>query len=536
MRTLLKIIGIDLFLILVLAISLFSNNLQINNISLEDQNVSGHYCFVEFDIAWNNSWNTAAIPQNHDAAWVFIKYRVAGGDWLHATLHSSGYSAPSGSTIDIPQDSVGAFIYRSTYGYGANDWNNARLRWDYGHDGVADDAPVEVVVLGIEMVYIPQGAFYLGDGSNTNDRFHVGDDSTEPYLVNGNTIRLSIGCDTCLYAAGQISGSGTNLQSAYPTGYNAFYAMKYEVSQKQYVDFLNSLNRTQQNTRTATDISAHTTITHFWVMSVTTSQVNRNGIRCDDDLPVITVPVTFYCDYNDNETPNELGDGLNIVCNHLNWTDIAAYADWAGLRPMTELEYEEMCRGPNSPVDGEYAWGTTNVHGSLYGFAGDGTGSELIVSMATNTGNMANGVRTTEMVLRCGIFAASSVNHSRQETGAGYYGVMELSGSCKEMTVTIGNIAGRSFTGLHGDGSLDGVGNGNVGYWPGINGNSDNGIANGPYTTSGISNSAGSGSRGGDVDDLLNECRVSNREYARNYTGNWARHKGNGGRLVRTAP
>jgi len=40
--------------------------------------------------------------------------------------------------------------------------------------------------------------------------------------------------------------------------------------------------------------------------------------------------------------------------------------------------------------------------------------------------------------LRCGILAASSVNHTRQETGAGYMGVMELSGNMSERVVHIG--------------------------------------------------------------------------------------------------
>ena len=41
--------------------------------------------------------------------------------------------------------------------------------------------------------------------------------------------------------------------------------------------------------------------------------------------------------------------------------NLCTYLDWAGLRPMTELEYEKICRGPSAPVAGEYAWGSTTI-------------------------------------------------------------------------------------------------------------------------------------------------------------------------------
>jgi len=38
------------------------------------------------------------------------------------------------------------------------------------------------------------------------------------------------------------------------------------------------------------------------------------------------------------------------ACNLLSWWDGAKFAAWAGLRPMSELEYEKACRGPLKPV------------------------------------------------------------------------------------------------------------------------------------------------------------------------------------------
>ena len=41
---------------------------------------------------------------------------------------------------------------------------------------------------------------------------------------------------------------------------------------------------------------------------------------------------------------NSPNDGLYIPL-HISWSDMSAYLDWSGLRPMTELEYEKACRG-----------------------------------------------------------------------------------------------------------------------------------------------------------------------------------------------
>ena len=55
---------------------------------------------------------------------------------------------------------------------------------------------------------------------------------------------------------------------------------------------------------------------------------------------------------------------------------------------------------------------------------------------------------------------------TRVGTGAGYYGMLELSGNLWERSVTVGNATGRSFTGQHGNGVLDGNGDADVTGWP----------------------------------------------------------------------
>ena len=155
------------------AASVQANNLAISNVSLTGQDTANDFILVQFDISWENSWRiSGGDPNNWDAAWVFVKYRIAGGDWRHATLHTSGHTAPAGSTIDTPGDGTGIFIYRSADGTGMVTFNSVQLRWNYGADGLADnETDVEVQVLGIEMVYVPQGEFAAGSGGTGTDEF-----------------------------------------------------------------------------------------------------------------------------------------------------------------------------------------------------------------------------------------------------------------------------------------------------------------------------------------------------------------------------
>jgi hypothetical protein len=214
--------------------------------------------------------------------------------------------------------------------------------------------------------------------------------------------------------------------------------------------------------------------------------------------------------------------------------DLASYLDWAALRPITELEFEKACRGPNVPVGNEYAWGNTNIHTSAYTLAQEYLPDEYISNTGTYTGNCAY-ISTMVPPVRCGIFAASSTNHSRQETGATYYGIMEMSGNMTEPIVTCGNAAGQSFTGKHGNGSLDSLGNANQDFWPGINGNAESSTANTAYLGStGVSHAAGSGYKGGCIFCNANICEISDRNgvsvliiYRLSYYG---------GRGCRTAP
>ena len=222
-----------------------ANNIAVANVSLTDQVAASHYCNIKFDISWDNSWRTSAVPNNWDAAWVFVKYRVSGGEWHHATQNLTGFTAPSGSTFTASPDGKGVFIYRSSDGSGTNTWTNAKIRWNYGTDGVADDALMDIRVYAIEMVYIPEGSYYLGDGNGTSESFgsfHTGTTNSSAHITASllgdiRTDNSGNGDDSQLYTNGigidgdngiDVNDDGVIDNATFPTGYGAFYIMKYE--------------------------------------------------------------------------------------------------------------------------------------------------------------------------------------------------------------------------------------------------------------------------------------------------------------------
>src|SRR5208283_4202281 len=111
-----------------------------------------------------------------------------------------------------------------------------------------------------------------------------------------------------------------------------------------------------------TGLAGPTLPTNTYVMSATagaSSAPSRNGIVVTGLPAVITSPMTFGCKLSGSA--NGSTDGEWIAMNYSYWLDAAAYAAWAGLRPYTELEYEKAARGPITPVNGEYAWGSTGI-------------------------------------------------------------------------------------------------------------------------------------------------------------------------------
>ncbi len=527
-----------LFLLGVLVVAFaqlaYANNVQVSNITLTGQDVNNNFTYVQFDLSWENSWRTTSAPGNWDAVWVFVKYKAQDGLWKTAYLSTTAtdhlvtsdggvtptFSVGTTSISGTPRG-IGVFIYRSADGSGDINWQGVKLKWLYGDNGLGDDAAVEVKVFAIEMVYIPQGTFSVGDPSGSAgpaNCFYTYGTGGAYTISSENAINVGTTSGYLYYDqdntdAGDQTGP---IPAEFPKGYQGFYIMKYEISQEQYVAFLNTLTRTQQNNHTETDISG-TSITNVYVMTNTSSMLYRNGIRCDATLPSVG-PVNFYLDYNGNGTGNEADDGQNIACNYLNWNDALAFADWAGLRPMTELEFEKAARGILPAISGEYAWGDTSLANAAYALGLEGQAGEWIsTNYGVNKGNAAYSTTYNGGPLRCGIFADNTSNNGRVTAGASYYGVMELSGNLQERVVHVGSTTSRAFQGSHGDGELDASGYATNTDWS-------------PGNGAGIE-----GWRGGDYSSGSSYLQTADRSVATETFGT-TRLRWKGFRAVRTAP
>lgn len=443
----------------------YPNNLTVQQISLASIDLVNDEADIQFDLAWDHSWRDI---ENWDAAWVFVKYRLVGsmGPWLHATLAASGHSTPTGASLDVSSDGKGAFVYRSANGSGTASFAGVVLRWDYGADGVSDGAGIEIAVQGIEMVYVPSGSYWLGDGENRGGsqvfgNFEAGTTGAAFQVTSENAITLGGGGvgslgnnnEANMYCCGgQLNGAADDfndattqtLPAAFPKGFDAFYCMKYELTQSQYIDFMNMLSATQA--------ARHDSTGHF------VGSAN---------------PFSFYRYGLSGSHPNFTTSHPDAPVVYMSWVFAAAYADWAGLRPMTEMEFEKACRGPNVPVIGEYPWGTAGIDLSddltlsNIGAANEAINTGYTVHATNGNCHVRAGSQTLQVMTRVGIFAAHASNTGRVTSGATYWGIMDMGGNAWERCVSVGHPQGRAFTGNHGDGVLNGNGFANQPSWPG---------------------------------------------------------------------
>jgi formylglycine-generating enzyme required for sulfatase activity len=380
-----------------------------------------------------------------------------------------------------------------------------QLRWNYGSNGIADGQAVDINVFAVEMVLVPGGSFQVGDGTTTSvqGQFRNGSTNTPLTIISEAALTLGGSANGNLAnnnSSGMITADDFNnttsqlLPAAFPKGFNAFYCMKYEISQQQWIDFFNVLDNTQKTNRDLTGGTYNAT------GKASDAVTNRNNIS-----------------WSSGDATLNGGTFGNVACNFLSWMDGAAFADWASLRPMTELEFEKACRGTLTPVVDEFAWGTASITGAT-GISNSGANNEVASNAGANAVFFNNA--SVQGPLRVGSFATAS--STREQAGASYYGIMELSGNLWERTVSVGNAIGRNFTApIHGNGLLTSDGFCDISTWPG-------------FVTDKVSDATGAGFRGGLWMETYFDLRVSSRRFASLF--NSARNNRSGFRAVRSVP
>ena len=419
--------------IAIAAISMFAINTQANNLKITGTSVDTAAGEITFNIKWDNSWKTNIAPANYDAVWVFVKYQdCADKLWRHANLSPTSANHTAGGTIlkiDGVTDGKGAFIYRKINGGGNIATTSIKLKMNIAA-GNYDNYNFKV--MGVEMVNIPQEtSYWIGDGASTG--------AFTQYEITGNG---SI-------SSGSI-GTGNSAPAAFPKGWTSFYTMKYEASQEQYVEFLNTLTYEQQVRRSVASPDSPTATFAFY-------NSNRNGIKIKVPGSNASAPAVYGMDLTPGDF-DDLNDGQNIAMNHLSYGDITAYLDWAALRPMTEIEYEKISRGPIAPVASEYAWGTTALaQVTAAGMINEKLANEGYnsvtngrASYGNNSGNTPTGFNGPT---KGGLTATNA--SARASASAAYYGAMEMSGNVLELTISAKTTGGSTYTGVLGDGELE---------------------------------------------------------------------------------
>jgi hypothetical protein len=310
-----KLLLLTLFFLV--ATQMKANNMLVKNVTTMGNNATNKTIQVQFDMSWDNSWRDGI---NWDAAWVFMKYKDANGLWQHVQLNTTGFANGTGTanTIQVGSDKVGAFVYRSGTGTGTFSSTSMQLQWNYGLSGLTSVTGLEIRVFAVEMVYVPEGDFtiaprlaisgfgccekYLTIYAPANNTLVI-NRRLSPILTYNNlttsaTVRIKgdTGIDT--------NNDGIVDNTTYPIGYNAFYCYKYEMTEQQYADFLNTL---------------------------TASQITTLGVAGTS----ITLTNGQYF----TSTPNK-------ACGNSNTNRFLAYADWSGVRPMSVLEFNKALHGP----------------------------------------------------------------------------------------------------------------------------------------------------------------------------------------------
>jgi len=270
------------------------------------------------------------------------------------------------------------------------------------------------------------------------------------------------------------------LNDDYPTGHDAFYCMKYALTQGQYVDFLNSLPPDVAAGRAFVTGEISTTAGGMHVYEFTvdrgpgfqpyiirevggctiTSSTDtpekiptaggsegRVGTKKEEDLlaqdPDADKLSALILESVADRKTEQVAPPVYAArcpfrrCLGVDGADTRAYAVWAGLRPMSELERTKAAvgaRDPSAPDD------TAATRPNL-----DGDPVLLDFGLPTERYAKGNSHYGADLATRVGCRAAPTSD--RGAALATYWGISELDGA----SVPLEN---RTFRGTHGDGAM----------------------------------------------------------------------------------
>jgi formylglycine-generating enzyme required for sulfatase activity len=519
----------------VLLFILFSNSVKASNLNIGASTFNETDNTLSFTISWDYSWRLTSGPSNWDAVWIFVKRQncnvgTTNQAWAHQLLSTNSVdhatSIASGTnllTVDAVSDGVGVFIRRSalTTATGNIETHTIVLKLNTSanntNPAITTSATDNFKVMGFEMVYVPQGSYYLGDGRSTNTtNFCANGQVSSALLIDATTQTNGLGASSN-YTSNVVYGCPNSLPNTYPIGYNGFYTMKYELTTAAYVDFLNTLNYDQQDAKfeKMNNSAYHPNTTSSFLSFSDKGNINvpANGVGIYNTKPATFTFNTTWASFS--------------ACHYLLWKDLAAYLDWAGLRPMSEFEFEKACRGnnggtPNSPIEYEYPWGNTLITNASNPNS-RGTINESAQNLGSQGLSFWNYNNESWLPARGG--ATASANSNRSQAGATYYGIMDMGGNVWEQCVGGGSAYDYSTfrENVHGDGALDNMGLANVNGWP-ISGGTSSGTI--------VKGGAGLGANC----CVTTYVQVSDRTFhgGNNYNGVTNQGQGFGGRGVRT--
>ena len=294
---------------------------------------------VRFDLVWPN----AAQPGTHHVAlWVFFKARAQGNaEWrpvrlaADKVLNPTGYGQTGGLPLEfvVPDGKdgfTGMFLRRTQECKGTLVASNITALISLETLNTEHRTlNTNLLVFALEMAYVPEGPFEVGASGQTprnrlfaytgknvtrTERSFQADysdfaDNTPPYRITGPGAIPTGRQPGKLWAQGLTPEDGGEIPASFPSGFAAFYCMKDVLLQGQYAAFLNTLTDAQAKKRYYPDGHG--------------PDIKRTG---------------------DPSNYTYTASSPDGACHYISWADGAAFAAWAGLRPMTELEYEKANR------------------------------------------------------------------------------------------------------------------------------------------------------------------------------------------------